>query len=224
MSVGEKLILFCGDGQDYHATLTQSHKKNSRAKIYKIMPNLTESPIHFHLVQGLCRGEKMDWIIQKAVELGVTEITPVITERTQGNKSLKEAELLAKKNYHYQQVIISACEQSGRAKIPLLNPILKLEEFINTEKKLESPPETSLKIILSPDPKNSLSLTLKNIPSPQKIIFIVGPEGGLTEQEIYLAIDARYAPLMLGPRILRTETAAVAFISAAQGKWGDFYF
>jgi 16S rRNA (uracil1498-N3)-methyltransferase len=219
MNPGEPLTLFNGDGNDYYATLTLSHKKNSQATIHKTSPNPTESSIHFHLIQGVCRGEKMDWIIQKAVELGVGSITPIITERTQGNKSLKDADLLAKKNQHYQQVIISACEQSGRARIPQLNPTLKFEEFLASQAKS---PEESL-IVLSPDPAPQASQnSFKNIHFSQKISFIVGPEGGLTEQEIHSALKIGYTALTLGPRVLRTETAALAFISAVQGKVGDF--
>ena len=231
MIPGDPLVIFCNDGQDYHATLSHAHKKNSRVVVQQVTPNLTESPVYFHLVQGVCRGEKMDWIIQKAVELGVNEITPVISERTQGNKSLKDAELLAKKNQHYQQIIISACEQSGRSRVPLLNPTLKFEDFMTLAKNSLDKENAPSKIILSPPIANQSHFTLKNLPptlstrstnEKPELIFIVGPEGGLTDQEILQAVEASYAPLSLGPRILRTETAALAFIAAIQGMIGDF--
>ncbi len=225
MQEGETVRLFSGDGNDYEGILSYAHKKNARVRIQKCYHNATESPFQMHLLQGICRGEKMDWIIQKAVELGVTEITPVITERTQGNKSLKDAELLAKKNQHYQQIIISACEQSGRARIPILHPALSLEALLKIQKNsISAEPEGrhTSKIILSPELPNHPSIRLSQIHPAQCLTFMVGPEGGFTDQELLSAIDSEFSPVTLGPRILRTETAAIAFISAIQAKFGDF--
>ena len=214
ISIGETLILFCGDGMDYQGTLSVAHKKNAQVLLSKKTVNSSESPLKIHVVQGLCKGEKMDLIIQKSVELGVTEITPLITERTQGNKSLKDPEWLAKKTDHYQKIVISACEQSGRSVIPKVHPTLTLEEHLKKSKK-----ETE-KWVLAP---SALSQPIKNLSlTTLSVEFMVGPEGGLSPSEIQQAMNAGYQPLSLGPRILRTETAALACIAALQGRFGDF--
>ncbi len=218
IQMGEPLVVFSGDGMDYHGKLIFSHKKQARVFISSAVKNYSESSLSVHLIQALCKGEKMDFILQKSVELGVTEISPVISERSQGHKGLKEAEFLTKKTEHYQRVVISACEQSGRSVIPLVHPIQNLENYFRQTSK------NALKgrWILAPSPENS-PLSIKTLTSPSSTVeFIVGPEGGLSSKEIENAIALDYLPLSLGPRILRTETAALAFIAGLQSRFGDF--
>lgn len=209
MSVGEQIIIFNGDGIDHLATIIESNKKNLIVNITKQIKVENESPLYIHLGQVVSRGDKMEFTIQKAVELGVKEITPLISSRC-GVKLSNER--LDKKNNQWQKIIESACEQSGRSIIPKLNPTISLEEFI--KEKTED-----LCLNLHPNANNSI----KTIPikKEQKIRFIIGSEGGLSDEEIDIAKSHGYIDIILGPRILRTETAALTTLSALQCYYGD---
>jgi 16S rRNA (uracil1498-N3)-methyltransferase len=222
MGEGSPVTLFCGDGKNYEGTLSFAHKRNAQVTLTESKENAAESPLKIHLIQGLCKGEKMDFILQKATELGVHAITPVIMERTQGNKSLKDPLWLKKKTEEYQKIVISACEQSGRSMIPTVNPTLTFERFINGRTKTCG---LGQRFILSPHPTETVpALSLKDLTafSSPEVEFMVGPEGGFTSLEVSSALEKGYAPLLMGPRILRTETAALAFIAAIQTRFGDF--
>lgn len=208
MKPAASLIIFDGQGNDYFATLSQVNKKNAFAKIEKHEQSQTESQLHMHLGLGISKGERMDYAIQKAVELGVTEITPLFSEHCVVNLDEKR---IQKKILHWQGVIISACEQSGRSRLPLLNTPESLTSW--------SAKEHSLCLVLDPLANNSLD-TIK--PESKKISLVIGPEGGLSANEIaQLTTNDNFYPVKFGPRILRTETAAVSVITAIQLLWGD---
>lgn len=207
-NMGDEIIIFNGEGGEYTATITQIEKKFVSVAIKEYSARSAESPLHICLAQGISRGEKMDYTIQKAVELGVKEIVPLFTERC--NVKL-DAERSVKRLQHWQAIAISACEQSGRNIIPQIyapHTLSALTKFANYQG-----------VILAPDAIHSLNgLALeKNC----KIILLVGPEGGLSAQEIEQMRQQGYTSLQLGPRILRTETAALVAISALQYVAGD---
>ena len=166
-----------------------------------------ESPLAIHLGQGLSRGERMDWAIQKATELGVSEITPIMSERCEVRLKDERAE---KRLSHWRQVAISACEQCGRSRVPVIHPPVLLSDWIKTT-------EADLKLVLHP-----VSEPLASHAKPGRLAFLIGPEGGLTDNEIEQAQASGFQPARLGPRVLRTETAPVVALAVAQQLWGDF--
>lgn len=208
--VGDALIIFNGQGGEYEASITEITKKSVHVKLLHFQARESESPVHIHLAQGMARGEKMDVIVQKAVELGVTHITPLITERCNVRLDKDREE---KRLAHLEAVMISACEQSGRNRIPLLDAPISYPLWLSTVK-------ADLAFVLSPHVDHKLpQLELSDHAS---IILLIGPEGGLSDQEVELAIQQGFLPLNLGPRILRTETASLAAISTLQWQYGDF--
>ena len=169
-----------------------------------------ESPIRILLAQAISSGDRMDFTLQKAVEMGVTEIQPIASQRSVVKLSSERAE---KRREHWQNVVNSACEQSGRAFVPKVAEPLSLSNWLATK------PEAQTKITLSP----TAEITLKSLPLPAgTICLLVGAEGGLTEDEINLAASQGFTPVKLGKRILRTETAPLAAIATMQTLWGDF--
>jgi 16S rRNA (uracil1498-N3)-methyltransferase len=209
LQMGAQLILFNGKGGEYQATISHINKRSISVVVDKFSEFENESPLYIHLGQAISRGEKMDFTIQKAVELGVSEITPLISERC--NVKLPEDRLL-KKLAHWQAIIISACEQSGRNFIPTLHVPIQLNHWIAQN-------HLGMKFILHPTNKPS---SLKEHIMQKNITLLVGSEGGFTEDEITWATEKYFHPITLGPRILRTETAALAAISVFQSIWGDF--
>ncbi len=210
VNVHDDIILFNGDGHEYPATITNITKKNVSVDIKSKTICNRESPTDIYLAQGIARGEKMDFIIQKAVELGASKIFPLITERCNVRTTAEREE---KRLRHWQSIVISACEQSGRNVIPELLPAQSLSDFI-------SKISADIKFVLTPHCDSSLSSVKLN--TNGKIILLIGPEGGLSSQEIQLAMDHQYQALLLGPRVLRTETATIAALAVLQVTFGDF--
>jgi 16S rRNA (uracil1498-N3)-methyltransferase len=207
--VGDKLVLFNGYGGEYHATITHINKKNVTVEISHFLPREAESSMHLVLAQSLARGEKMDFIVQKAVELGIQTIFPLITER--GSVRL-ESSREEKRLQHWRSIIISACEQCGRNHIPEITAPQAFSPWLEHN-------VTDLSFILTPHVPDELP---SNKFAPEKSITImIGPEGGFSEHEIMLAVRKGVLPLRLGPRILRTETASIAAISILQARFGD---
>ncbi|CAG9295758.1 16S rRNA (uracil(1498)-N(3))-methyltransferase [Celerinatantimonas diazotrophica] len=206
---GHPVILFCGDGFDYAGEITTLTKRNVEVRLDSSNDKRQiESPLHIHLGQVISRGDKMDFTLQKSVELGVDEITPLLSARC-GVKLPPER--LEKKRQQWQKIVISACEQCGRAIIPTINPVLELNQWASEQ-------TNELKLNLHPQ----APYTIKSIPRPEQgIRLLIGPEGGLSEQEITQMSDLAFAEIQLGPRILRTETAALCAISALQSQFGD---
>jgi 16S rRNA (uracil1498-N3)-methyltransferase len=209
LNIGSPLILFNGIGGEYSAELVAVEKKQAIVALGKFSNISRESPLQLHLAQGISRGEKMDYTIQKVVELGVHKITPLFTEYC--NVQLN-AERLSKKMQHWRAIVISACQQCGRNIIPELMAPEKISKWIATCTEQE-------KLILDPAASLRFSDFTKKY---QSICLLVGSEGGLSEQEINLANRSGFQSVCIGPRILRTETASVAAISAIQSRWGDF--
>lgn len=208
MSQGDTLELFDGQGQQCKATITAANKKNVTVTVQSIEQVNRESPLSIHLGQGISRGDKMEYTIQKAVELGVNEITPLFTERC-GVKL--QGERLNKKWQQWQKIVISACEQCGRNIVPQVNQPLALSQWLAQS-------TNELKLNLHPRATD----TIKSLSPPQNgIRLIIGPEGGLSDDEINQTVAQGFSEISLGPRILRTETAGLTVISALQLQFGD---
>lgn len=208
MKAEQAVTLFNGDGFNYHGLIVEISKKNVSVNIHCAEQVENESPLKIHLAQGISRGDKMDFTIQKSVELGVTDITPIFTERC-GVKL--NGERLEKKHQQWQKIAISACEQSGRARIPKIHFPMRLSEFLSQKTE-------QLKLNLHPRATTSV----KGLSMPESgVRFIIGPEGGLDDNEIESTLNAGYQEILLGPRVLRTETAALTLLSALQLQFGD---
>ena len=208
---GDAVQFFDGIGSECHGVITELVGK--RVVIGKITSGNVgrESPLQVMLAQALSSSEKMDWVIQKATELGVTEIQPLDTERSVARLS---AERAAKRLEHWRQVAISACEQCGRNVLPAIHAPLDIMVWLQQIKVL-----TGAKLILLPQGAASLHAQAK----PQdKVVLLIGAEGGFTEAESDSALHCGFTPIRLGARVLRTETAAVAGLAALQTLWGDF--
>lgn len=208
--VGDYLTLFNGEGGEYNAVITHIDKKGVEVEIQSFTPRDVESPIDIYLAQGIARGEKMDFIVQKAVELGVKKIIPLITERCNVRLANEREE---KRLLHWQSVATSACEQSGRNSVPDIVAPLSFAEWL---------PKASAdrKFVLSPHVQEKLNAS--PLPAGSSVILLIGPEGGLSDQEVNAAIAHQFLPLNLGPRVLRTETATLAAITTLQYQYGDF--
>ncbi len=208
MQAGQALQLFNGDGQDYRATITEAGKKHVQVEVQEASENETESPLRVVLAQTLSKGDRMDYAVQKAVEMGVSEIVPLTTERC--DVKLK-GDREDKRLRHWQQVAISAAEQCGRARVPEIQPVMTVQQW------LEHAQACDLRLVLHHRTEQSLNTLEK----PSSIALMIGPEGGLTAEEIALAESRGFLPVALGPRVLRTETAPVAAIALCQWLWGD---
>lgn len=215
LPAGAELIVCNGDGIDYHARLGTAGRRSATATIFAQSANATRSPLPIVLVQALARGEKMDWIVQKATELGVTAIAPVITERTEVRLDDDRAQ---RRLAHWRAIAIAACEQCGRADLPRISAPVRLGDHlagIDTD---------TLRLTLDPEGQ-SLTRVLAMAPAkpdPIRIHLVVGPEGGLSGRDLAQLQAGRFQGARLGPRILRTETAGLAAIAAMQTLAGDF--
>ncbi len=217
LKVGDQVTLFNGAGGECLGRLVQIKKSQCQVQIESFHDIDRESPLSIQLAQAVCTNEKMDWIIQKAVELGVTVIQPLQTQRSVVRLSGERAE---KRQQHWQRIIISACEQCGRNAIPPLLPLLTLTGWLE-QKTEEAILPGQHNLILSPD----ASLRLAQLPIPvsgECTTILVGPEGGFTTEESEAANFSGFSAIQLGKRILRTETAALAAIAAMQSHWGDY--
>jgi 16S rRNA (uracil1498-N3)-methyltransferase len=208
LQAGDACVLFNGDGHDYDARLVTAGKREARAQILAARPLANESPLRITLLQGIARGEKMDWILQKATELGVTRILPVDSERSEVKLDAARAQ---KRLAHWREVVVSACEQSGRALIP----------------DVSAPQPLALGAALREgngfmlDPQGSASLAILARQDFDACTLAIGPEGGWSPRDRELLLVAGFQGLQLGPRILRTETAGIAAIAALQALRGD---
>ncbi|MBE0487719.1 MAG: 16S rRNA (uracil(1498)-N(3))-methyltransferase [Halomonas sp.] len=206
---GAALCLFDGAGQEACAVLVEASRKRVLARIESVETGGGESPLAVHLGQAISKGDRMDYAIQKAVELGVAAITPLYTEH--GDVRLR-GEREAKKLAHWQAVAVSACEQCGRAVVPPVHPPLALADWLAER-------DEALRLVLHPA-TDALG-GLEREAAPAGVALLIGPEGGLAEGEVEAARAAGFATLTLGPRILRTETAPVVALSLLQYRFGD---
>ncbi|SIQ65972.1 16S rRNA (uracil(1498)-N(3))-methyltransferase [Aquipseudomonas alcaligenes] len=206
-AAGDAVQLFDGSGQEYLGELIEVGKKAVRVELREQLAGQAESPLRIHLGQGLSRGERMDWAIQKATELGVGEITPIVSERCEVRLKDERAD---KRLAHWRQVAISACEQCGRSVLPVIHAPVSLGEW-------QASVQAELKLVLHP-----IAAPLESHARPQSLAFLIGPEGGLSETEVEQAKAVGFHAARLGPRVLRTETAPVVALAVAQQLWGDF--
>jgi 16S rRNA (uracil1498-N3)-methyltransferase len=205
----ESITIFNGQGGEYRALISVISKKKVEVEIKEFVSRDVESSLSLHLAQGISRGEKMDLTIQKAVELGVKKIIPLFTERS----TVKlDAERREKRMQHWRSIVISACEQSGRNHIPEFLPLDTLDHALPTF-------QQTWRFILSPHEGKSL----KHLPiqSNDQLLLLVGPEGGFSKKEMTKVLNQGFIPLNLGPRVLRTETAGLAALTALQCMFGD---
>lgn len=213
MKPGEKLMVFCGDNREFDAEITAIHKKLVYVSLLTEKKITRESPCFIHLVQAISKGDRMDFVIQKAVELGVFSITPLMTARSVVRLDKIRME---KKIAQWQAIAIAACEQSGRNQLPRINAILTLPEYLKTASLKK--PDPLVKFVLHPwASKSWRDYTIKE----NNIALLVGPEGGFNEEEMESIVSSGFASLRLGPRVLRTETAALTALGVLQAVWGD---
>lgn len=208
LKASETLIIFNGEGGEYHAQLEEITKKHSAIKLQSYDDINRESPLYTTLALALIKPEKMDYALQKAVELGVSAIQPLITDRS--IIRIKAAQLEKKMN-RWQGIIKGACEQSGRTRVPDIFEPLSLSNYLQQD-------SSSLRLTMLPTAKQ----TLQDINKPKQAIeLVIGPEGGFTNSEEALLQKANTTSLSFGPRILRAETAALASLATIQAAWGD---
>lgn len=205
---GQPLVLFNGDGNEYPATLIEVSKRHVRVTVDAKLSISCESPLSIHLGQAVSKGERMEFVLQKSVELGVTEITPLTSERSVVKLS---EERWAKKHEQWQKIIASACEQCGRNRLPTLHPVTSLASWAQ---------QSTQQMRLTLDPRAERKLAQLSVPK-EGLRLLIGPEGGLSEHEVYHAQQQGFIGIQLGPRILRTETAALTAIAALQSHFGD---
>jgi len=210
LRVGDEVLLFNGDGCEFVAVISEVSRSAVKLRVRDRRERIVESPLKINLVQGVSRGERMDIVVQKATELGVFRITPVMTAhsvvRLDGDKGEKRAA-------HWAKVAQSACEQCGRAVVPLVDAPQSFDSWIEGLM-----PRDSERVVLHPGAGTALS-GLRHL--PERMELLIGPEGGLSDAEVDQATAAGFTPCSLGPRILRTETAAIAAIAILQSRYGD---
>ena len=209
MRENQHLTLFPGDNHEYSAILLSVQKKQVEVLIANKTPMNRESSCGIRLAQGIIKGEGMEWVIQKAVELGVTQIYPLLTQHSSVRH---DANFLAKKHAQWQSIVIGACEQSGRNTLPFIHPSCTLSSYLS-EKTLPT-----IRWFLNPYGVDALRSQLH---SAQEMTILVGPEGGFHSNEVFQIQQAGFKSLTLGPRILRAETAALAALSVLQARVGD---
>ncbi len=216
LRVGDGLQLFDGRGREFAAELIAAERKRAQVRVGAELAAIADSPLQLTLAQGLCRGEKMDLVLQKATELGVQRVQPLLTERTEVKL---DAEREARRMAHWRQVLISACEQSGRAQLPQLAAPMAMPSWLAGLLAV-APAASPDSVRLMLDPEGDVAL--RHLPPAASAILAVGPEGGFSEHEAELLQRTGFTRLRLGPRVLRTETAGLAAIAALQSHWGDF--
>ncbi|MDO6515021.1 16S rRNA (uracil(1498)-N(3))-methyltransferase [Neptuniibacter sp. 2_MG-2023] len=207
MKPGEYIILFNGDGFEYKTQLTHVEKRTVHAHIQSLITVHTESPLQINIGQCISRGERMDYAVQKSTEMGAQAISPLFSERCEV-KLPKERQ--AKRISHWTQIAVSACEQSGRVSPPEITAPTQLKEWLLLQ-------DAELKLVLH----HHSEQPLQEMEKPNSVALLIGPEGGLTEEEVELAVSHGFKPLTLGPRVMRTETAPVAALTLLNYLWGD---
>jgi 16S rRNA (uracil1498-N3)-methyltransferase len=210
LSVGDRVTLFTGAGGEFAATLARADKRDAVVRIDAFDAVARESPLAVTLVQGIAANDAMDHAMRRSVELGVAVVQPVLTARS---ARMPDGERGAKRLGHWRQIVVAACEQCGRNRIPDVNDVVALDRW------LAARGSTAMGLVLSPTATTSLA----DAPQPRDALdLLVGPEGGLAPDEIARAEHAGMTAVRLGPRVLRTETAALAALAAINARWGDF--
>jgi 16S rRNA (uracil1498-N3)-methyltransferase len=208
LKAGDAIIVFDGRGGEYDATIQRIDKERVDVKVGAWRDVEAESPLNLGIVQGLPEADKMDWIIQKTVELGVAWVQPIVCERSVVRLSGERA---ARREAHWRRVAVAACEQSGRNRVPEIRPTIGFQSWVAV-------PATAPRWMLAPG-----ATAIAAMPAPAgPLELLVGPEGGLSERERDLALSQGCLPVGLGPRVLRAETAPLAALAAIHALWGDF--
>ncbi|HET6545783.1 MAG TPA: 16S rRNA (uracil(1498)-N(3))-methyltransferase [Rhodanobacteraceae bacterium] len=208
---GNALRLFNGDGREHAGELHTIAARNVTARVIEpVADRHTESRLRVTLVQAIARGEKMDWILQKATELGVAAIVPVVTERTEVRLAAERAE---RRMAHWQAVVVAACEQCGRTLLPAITQPRPLADWA-----IGLDQAAGLRLVL--DPAGEMSA--RDLPALDRMSLVVGPEGGLSDRDLAILKGAGFLTLRMGPRILRTETAGIGALAALQALQGDW--
>jgi 16S rRNA (uracil1498-N3)-methyltransferase len=208
LRVGEALTVFNGAGGEYAASIEHAHAGRVAVAIGELRAIERESPLTLTLAQGVSRGERMDLVVQKATELGASGLAPVLAERSVVRLTAQQAD---RRLNHWRAIAIAACEQSGRNRLPAIASPVPLKDFLRTS-------DGSMRLLLSP----AATATLADLPRlVSAITVLIGPEGGLAETEQEAAVAAGFKPVRLGPRVLRTETAAIAALTLLQREFGD---
>ena len=208
LRVGEALTVFNGAGGEYAASIEHAHAGRVAVAIGELRAIERESPLTLTLAQGVSRGERMDLVVQKATELGASGLAPVLAERSVVRLTAQQAE---RRLNHWRAIAIAACEQSGRNRLPAIASPVPLKDFLRTS-------DGSMRLLLSP----AATATLADLPRlVSAITVLIGPEGGLAEAEQEAAVAAGFKPVRLGPRVLRTETAAITALALLQREFGD---
>lgn len=208
--VGDHVGLFDGSGAEWPARVLSISKSAVALHVGESVEVHRESPLKIHLVQGISRGERMDFVVQKATELGVKRITPVLTDHGVVKLGGERAE---KRREHWQSVATSACEQSGRTRLPLIDTPVPLKNWLG-----DQPPRIDAQLILKPGAPDKLA----RVPAPAtKVCVLIGPEGGFSETEYQNATLAGFDSVSIGPRVLRTESAAITALAILQSRFGD---
>lgn len=205
---GDTLTLFNGTGGEYRAGLVAVNKRETRVRLLEFHAAERESPLEITLALGISAGERMDYSLQKATELGVSAIQPLATERSVVKLAGERA---GKRLQHWRHVVIAACEQCGRNRVPAVAPVQKLVAYLAAVER------NKRRLLLSPD----AATPLKRVPPAASVVLLIGAEGGLAPAECEAAEASGFEPVSLGPRILRTETAPVAALAVLQALWGD---
>jgi 16S rRNA (uracil1498-N3)-methyltransferase len=212
LRVGEALTLFNGQGGEYAAGIDRAHQGTVTVSVGAFSDEERESPLKVTLAQGISRGERMDFVVQKATELGVARIVPLLTERSVVKLDAHQAD---RKWNHWRAIAIAACEQSARNRLPEVRPPATLSAFLKDKAQASA---HSARLLLSPAGEKRMA----DIDAPREVTVLIGPEGGLAHEEQDAAIEAGYIPVRMGPRVLRTETAALAALALLQREFGDF--
>jgi len=211
---GQPLVVFDGRGGEYEAKVEALDARAVRVATGAFRPVDREPPVRVRLAQGIARGERMDFAVQKAVELGVAELTPLFTERTVVRLAGARAE---RRREHWQAVAVQACQQCGRNRIPEVRAPLALERWLERVSE-NGHVRGALGLALDPGAGRGLAELGEGV---REVALLIGPEGGLSDAELARTRGAGFVPLRLGPRTLRTETAAIAALAAIQTRWGD---
>jgi len=214
LGVGDPIVLFDGFGGEYEASICRIDRNEVFAKTGAFVSRSAEAPIELILAQGMSSGERMDFTIQKAVELGVSSVQPLETGRSVIKLTTERA---ARKTAHWNKVAIAACEQCGRNQLVGVATPQHIHDWLGTQPTESRPAE--LRLLLSPEADAGLKALTDNV---TRIVLLAGPEGGLAPEEVHAAERRGFHSVRLGPRVLRTETAALAALAAIQLRWGDF--
>lgn len=209
----DQIIVFNGQGGEYEGVIAAIDKRTVKISLDKYHEPQIESPLQISLLQGISRSERMDYTLQKSTELGVSDIFPVTTQHISVHLDGQRA---SKKQVHWQGVVSSACEQSGRTLVPIVHELTSLQNCVEKLNEMDHQARYVL------DHRSTTTFNQQIKLDNKRIIIVVGPEGGLSDAELQWLMEHGFISVSLGPRVLRTETAALAAIAVMQSLWGDF--